>query len=164
MPIIDLQAKKLRENAVVPKYAHGKEDSGMDLFVASVAVRDKDKKFVESESAVLKSGEVALAKTGWAFAIPVGFEMQIRPTSGNSLKTKIRIPNAPGTIDAGYRDEVGVIIENIGKEDIEIKAGDKIAQAVIAPIYWANIIETPELPNSRRDKNGFGSTGILGKK
>lgn len=164
MPIIDLQAKKLRENAVVPKYAHGKEDSGMDLFVASVAVRDKDKKFVESESAVLKTGEVALAKTGWAFAIPIGFEMQIRPTSGNSLKTKIRIPNAPGTIDAGYRDEVGVIIENIGNEDIEIKAGDKIAQAVIAPVYWANIIETEILPESRRGENGFGSTGVLGKK
>lgn len=164
MPVIDLQAKKLRDSAVIPKYAHGKEDSGMDLFVAAISVRDENKKFIDKESAVLKPGEVALAKTGWAFSIPIGFELQIRPTSGNSLKTKIRIPNAPGTIDAGYRDEVGVIIENIGSENITINSGDKIAQAVLAPIYWANIVEVNELDSSERGENGFGSTGILGKK
>lgn len=160
MPQIKVKIKKLRENAIPPKYAHGFEDSGMDVFIAAVSKKINGN-FVDSNSGTLNPGEVCLCKTGWAFGIPVGFELQVRPTSGNSLKTKIRIPNAPGTIDAGYRNEVGVIVENIGNEPIELKEGDKVAQLVLTPVYHAKFEAVDELDDSDRGLKGYGSTGTI---
>lgn len=97
--------------------------------------------------------------TGIKVSIPVGFEMQVRPRSGLSLKTKLRIANAPGTVDSDYRGEVGVIIENISEEKVVINHGDRIAQLIFAPVEQAAFIEVESLDETERGEGGFGSTG-----
>ena len=97
--------------------------------------------------------------TGLAFAIPEGFEMQIRLRSSAALKTPLILANAPGTIDSGYRGEVGIIVRNLSGEDFLVKAGARIAQGVIAPAPRAVFVEMDELPGSERGEGGFGSTG-----
>lgn len=163
MEIQTVQAKKLRDNAMPLQYAHGVEDSGMDLYVAAIAVKENGE-WKEYDEYNLKCGETVLVKTGWAVSLPIGTELQIRPTSGNSLKTLIRIPNSPGTIDAGYRNEIGVIVHHIGgchTDDINLEVGQKIAQAVLCPVLHADIIEVEELDNSVRGLDGYGSTGTI---
>ena len=96
---IDVQMKKLREDAIMPNYAHGMEDSGMDVYAAAIAVKENGK-WNEYDNYMLDPNETVLVKTGFAAAIPLGTEFQARPTSGNSLKTMLRVANAPGTIDA----------------------------------------------------------------
>lgn len=108
---------------------------------------------------VLQPGARALIPTGFAMALPSGFEAQIRPRSGLALKQGITLLNSPGTIDADYRGEVGVIVINHGQETVEINHGDRIAQMVIAPVIQAAFVSVKELGDTARGQGGFGSTG-----
>ncbi len=111
-------------------------------------------------SITLKPLQRALIGSGFAIALPKGFEAQIRPRSGLALKHGITVLNAPGTIDADYRGEVGVILINLGQEDFTIEHGDRIAQICIAPTYPWIWQQQEALEQTDRDTQGFGSTGI----
>ena len=137
------------EGLALPNYAT-EHSAGMDLLAAV------------SETKTLKPGERALIPTGLAFALPDGYEAQIRPRSGLALKNGISLVNSPGTIDADYRGEVGVIVINHGTESFAIERGTRIAQMVIAPYTRAQFSEVLELPTSDRGTGGFGSTGTKG--
>jgi dUTP pyrophosphatase len=143
-----VKIKKLHKDAVVPKYAH-EGDAGVDFFA------------VTKHS--LRSGERCLVGTGLSFEFPIGYELQIRPRSGLALKKGISIVNTPGTLDAGYRGELGIIIINHGQEDFEINPGDKIAQGVFNKIEIGEFEEVEELSDSARGEGGFGSTGSKNK-
>ncbi|WP_188725979.1 dUTP diphosphatase, partial [Lentibacillus populi] len=123
-----MKVKRLHKDAVLPRYAK-QGDSGFDL----VAVEDT----------VIKPGETKLIKTGLAFDIPVGFEIQVRPRSGISLNTKLRV--TLGTVDSGYKGEVGVIVDNHHQVKYRIEKGMRIAQAVLAPIAHTTFEEVDEL-------------------
>ena len=133
----------IHEDAVIPEYAHV-TDAGADIYAI--------------EDMAVKPHTTVLVRTGLKVAIPTGYEIQIRPRSGMSLKTTMRIANTPGTIDAGYRGEVCVIMENTGNLTYNISKGDKVAQMVITPVPMINWIETNELDNADRGEGGFGST------
>jgi dUTP pyrophosphatase len=137
--------KRLHPDAILPRYAHGPdEDAGMDLH----ALYDM----------TLQPGVPDAVPTGLSLEVPAGYEAQIRPRSGMALKHAITIPNAPATIDPGYRGELRVILLNAGKQPYPIRAGDRIAQMVIAryeQIDW----DERELNNSTRGEGGFGSSG-----
>lgn len=111
------------------------------------------------EDLTLAPGARVLIPTGFAIAVPPGFEAQIRPRSGLALKSGVTILNAPGTIDADYRGPVGVILANLGGEPFVIRRGDRIAQMVIAPVSRGAFDEVDALPISARGDGGFGSTG-----
>lgn len=111
------------------------------------------------EDVRLKPGERTLVPTGLAMQIPAGFEGQVRPRSGLALKNGVALVNAPGTIDADYRGEIGVILINHGQDEFVIRRGDRIAQLVICPVIQAEIIEVDALETSDRGSGGFGSTG-----
>lgn len=108
---------------------------------------------------VLGPGQRALIPTGFAMAIPAGFEGQVRPRSGLAAKHGVTVLNTPGTIDADYRGEVKVILVNLGEAPFEIERGARIAQLVIAPVHQAQIIEVEDLSETDRGAGGFGSTG-----
>lgn len=110
------------------------------------------------EAMRLEPGVAALVPTGLAIELPPGYEAQIRPRSGLALKHALTIPNAPATIDPGYRGEIRVILLNLGREAYEVQAGDRIAQMVIAK-YEAVEWEESGLSDSRRGAGGFGSSG-----
>lgn len=130
---------------MVPRYAHGpNEDAGMDLHSV--------------ESITLGPGETKLVPTGLAIELPAGYEAQIRPRSGLALKYSITLPNSPATIDPGYRGEIRVILQNLGREPFQISPGERIAQMVIAR-YEAIEWEEGELADSARGEGGFGSSG-----
>ena len=131
-------------DAKMPLYAH-KGDSGVDLYAA--------------EDYLLKPNERILVSTGIKIAVPKGYEAQVRPKSGLALNHGLSIVNTPGTIDSGYRGEVGVIAVNLGKEDIKIEKGKKIAQMVFNKVEEAEFEEVDELENTKRGAGGFGSTG-----
>ena len=112
------------------------------------------------EELSLGPGERALVPTGFAIAVPPGFEAQIRPRSGLALRHGIVIPNAPGTIDSDYRGELRVILMNAGDEVFTIKRGDRIAQLVVAPVVAVDFAEVEALPESERGTGGFGHSGV----
>jgi dUTP pyrophosphatase len=112
-----------------------------------------------SESIILKSFERKLIPTGLFLEIPDGFEVQIRPRSGLAFKHGVTVLNSPGTIDADYRGEVGVLLINLSQENFEITHGERIAQMVVAPYIQANWTETEILSETNRGAGGFGSTG-----
>lgn len=138
-----VKVKKLHPDAVVPKYATPGA-SGFD--------------FVAIEDMILHSGETKLVRTGLAIAVDQGYEIQVRPRSGLSLKTGLRVANAPGTVDSDYRGEVCVIIQSTGGVH-EIKKGDRIAQGVVCPILQVEFDEVDDLDDTQRGVGGFGSTG-----
>lgn len=142
---VAVAVKKLHEDAVIPKYAKP-DDAGFDL----VAVEDVE----------IKAGETVLIPTGLAFGIPSGYEIQVRPRSGLSLKTKFRIPNSPATIDAGYIGELCIIAENTGEHTFSVSKGDRIAQGIIKEVPKADFFEVDELEATERGAGGFGSTGV----
>jgi dUTP pyrophosphatase len=109
---------------------------------------------------VLKPLERVLVKTGLFFEIPEGYEAQVRPRSGLALKKGITVLNAPGTIDADYRGEVGVILINLSQEDFTIEDGERIAQVVFAQVEQAAWINVETLTETERGEGGFGSTGV----
>jgi dUTP pyrophosphatase len=111
------------------------------------------------EEAVLLPGERRLVPTGLSIELPEGFEAQVRPRSGLALKHGVTCLNSPGTIDADYRGEVGVILANLGREPFPVRRGDRIAQLVVAPVARAELREVVALSDSSRGQGGFGSTG-----
>ena len=139
-----LSFKRIHHDAVLPSYAHP-GDAGMD--VRSV------------EDLVIPAGGRALVHTGLVAAIPDGYELQVRSRSGLALKSGVAVLNSPGTVDAGYRGEIGVILANFGDGGFAVKKGDRIAQLVAAPVTVAEISETAEVDVTARGAGGFGSTG-----
>lgn len=140
-----IRIKKLHGNANLPEYAHGPaEDAGLDIRCL--------------EGTVLVPGVVQAVATGLALEIPSGYEVQIRPRSGLALKHAITLPNAPATIDPGYRGELRVILLNLGTSPYEVRAGDRIAQMVVAK-YEAVEWEEGDLSETVRGVGGFGSSG-----
>jgi dUTP pyrophosphatase len=139
-----LKIKKLNKDAVIPKY-QTPEAAGFDLH--------------SIEDVVILPNERKLIGTGLAFEIEFGYEIQIRPRSGLAYKHGITVLNSPGTIDSDYRGEIKVLLINHSNEPFEIKKGDRIAQAVIAPIIQAEFEEVDELSSTLRGSGGFGSTG-----
>lgn len=135
--------RKMSKDAITPKYAHH-DDSGADLY--------------SIEDFTLEPGEIRVVGTGISIEIMKGVEAQIRPKSGLALKG-LSIVNTPGTIDAGYRGEIRVILINLGKERLPFKKGDKIAQIVFVPVYRGHFIEMLELSDTERSNGGFGHTG-----
>jgi dUTP pyrophosphatase len=114
----------------------------------------------EKKSITVKPGERLLVPTGLQMEIPMGYEVQVRPRSGLSLKSPLMIVNSPGTIDCDYRGEVNIIVGNFGKEDYVIEHGLRIAQLVISPVIQAMYSSTNTLSETERGIGGFGSTGI----
>lgn len=142
---ISVEIQKLSDTAKIPEYAHP-TDAGADVF--------------SSEDVTIAAGETKIIKTGLKVAIPIGYEIQVRPRSGLSAKTGIRVANAPGTIDSAYRGEVGIILHNTSTTPYEIKTGDKIAQLVISPvpmIKWKEVATISD--DTDRSTGGFGSSG-----
>ncbi|MGH6910128.1 MAG: dUTP diphosphatase [Phenylobacterium sp.] len=113
----------------------------------------------EDEPLVLRPGSRFPVPTGLAFALPPGFEGQVRPRSGLAFKSGVTCLNTPGTVDADYRGEVKVILINHGEEDFTIRRGDRIAQLVVAPVVQAQWVEVDNLDETARGAGGFGSTG-----
>ena len=111
------------------------------------------------QAIILEPGERTLIPSGLHLEIPPGYEGQVRPRSGLALKQGLTLVNAPGTIDADYRGDVGVILINLSKEDQRIEPGDRIAQLIFTPVTRAVLVEVDELENSVRGTGGFGSTG-----
>lgn len=141
---------RLAHNPDLPLPAYETADAaGMDLRAA----------VPEEEPFILKPGARHAVPTGLAFAIPPGFEGQVRPRSGLALKAGITCLNSPGTIDADYRGEVKVILINHGAEDFTIRRGDRIAQLLISPVVQAAWTEVSDLEATARGAGGFGSTG-----
>lgn len=119
--------------------------------------------FEDGQSYTLKAGDRARIPTGLKVILPEGYELQIRPRSGLAFKYGVTLTNSPGTIDSDYRGELQVLIVNHGQDDFVINNGDRIAQAVVAPIYIADFEEIDEMPdesNNSRREGGFGSTGL----
>ena len=137
--------KRIHPEATLPAYAHA-SDAGMD--VRSV------------EDVTIPVGGRALVHTGLVMELPPRYEAQVRPRSGLALRHGVTVLNTPGTIDAGYRGEVGVILANFGDAPFEVKKGDKIAQLVIAPVTQPVIVEVADVNETDRGAGGFGSTGV----
>ena len=131
-----------------PEYAY-QSDSGFDLR--------------SSEEVWIFAGDRKLVPTGLRFDIPEGYEIQVRSKSGLALNKGLMVLNSPGTVDSGYQGEVKVILFNTSKENIKIEKGQKIAQAVLAPVVsdkWIDLVKVEEIKEKDRNNNGFGSTGI----
>lgn len=167
--LIQIPLEKKHIYAKIPEYAH-ESDSGMDVFAV--------------EDVTINPGETKIIPTGLAVALPLGYELQVRPKSGRSAKSKLRVANTPGTIDAGYRDEIGIIMENIepaikdieydfdDKGNITIKSiehgksytitkGEKIAQLVLIEVPKAVFLEVTDVSGIGENREGgFGSTGL----
>lgn len=139
-----LAFKRIHPDAVLPAYAH-EGDAGMD--VRSV------------EDVIVPASGRALVHTGLVMLLPDGYEAQVRPRSGLALKSGLTVLNTPGTIDSGYRGEVGVILFNSSKVDFAVRKNDRIAQLVIAPVVHAEVVEEESVDETERGAGGFGSTG-----
>jgi len=145
-PDIDIALKRLPhgEGLPLPAYATA-HAAGLDV--------------VAAEDVTLQPGARHAVATGFAIAIPEGYEVQVRPRSGLALKHGITCLNTPGTIDADYRGEVKVILANLGAEPVTLARGERIAQLVPAPVQRAIFVEVEELDETARGAGGFGSTG-----
>ena len=137
--------KLIHPDAVLPAYAHH-GDAGMDVR----SVEDVD----------IAPGRRVLVHTGLVANLPFGYELQVRPRSGLALKKGITVLNTPGTVDCGYRGEIGVILANFGEETFTVRKGDKIAQMVLAPVTIASVFEADTIDETDRGQGGFGSTGV----
>lgn len=148
MSIVQVPVKQLPhgKDLGIPFYAT-EHSAGMDLLAA-----------IENDI-VIKKAERKLIPTGIAIALPDGYEAQIRPRSGLALKNGITVLNTPGTIDADYRGEIGVILINLSDEDFIISRGMRIAQMIVSSYTKINLIPSEELENTTRGSGGFGSTG-----
>lgn len=112
------------------------------------------------EDVALEPLDRRLIPTGLSIELPPNYEAQVRPRSGLALKQGLTCLNSPGTIDADYRGEVGVLLINLSKERVILKRGDRIAQLVVAPVVQATLVEVDSLSDSQRGQGGFGSTGV----
>lgn len=147
---VTLQYKRLKPAAHVPAY-QTPGSAGLDLHACVDA------------AITVAPGDVELIPCGFAMALPIGWEAQVRPRSGLALKHGISMPNAPGTIDADYRGEVMVPLINLGREPFVVEPDARIAQMVIAPVAQATIEVVDELDDTSRGAGGFGSTGVAAK-
>ena len=146
--VIDVRQLPHGQGLPIPAYqsAHA---AGLDL-VAAVS---------DDAPLVLAPGQHAQVPTGLTIALPIGFEAQVRPRSGLAAKHGVTVLNAPGTVDADYRGEIGVLLINHGDGPFTIRRGERIAQMVIAPVARAELVAVGELPPTDRGGGGFGSTG-----
>jgi dUTP pyrophosphatase len=142
---VELQVVRLHPDAVLPSYAHP-GDAGLDL--------------TSVEAVTLRPGARAAVPTGLAVAVPDGWVGLVHPRSGLALRHGLTVANAPGTIDAGYRGELKVILVNVGDEEVTIAAGDRIAQLVLQEVGLARVVEVASLDDTARGEGGFGSTGV----
>ena len=142
--MIEIKFIPLRGGAHIPQKAH-EDDAGFDLYA--------------SEDFLLKAHCFGCVPTAISVELPDGFEAQVRPRSGLAAKYGVTVLNAPGTIDAGYRGEIKVILINHGNEDFTITAGMRIAQMIISPVLQARFVEASSLAESDRGEGGFGSSG-----
>ncbi len=140
-----IEIKRLRQDVALPIYKH-KGDAGMDLRNAG-------------DDVVLKPLQRTLIPTGIKVAVPQNYELQIRPRSGLAIKKGLTVLNTPGTIDSGYRGEIGIIILNASNDDVTIKKGDRIAQAILNKVEIIEWDDVVELDETTRSEGGFGSTG-----
>jgi len=140
----ELKVKRLHADALLPAYKHP-GDAGMDLSAL--------------EAVTLEPGEIVAVPTGLAFAIPNGYVGLVHPRSGLAARG-LTVANAPGTIDAGYRGEVKVLLINLGSEPFAISKGDRIAQLVVQAVAFLPLVESANLDDTVRGSGGFGSTGI----
>lgn len=141
-----MKIKKLNNNAVIPKY-QSTGASGFD--------------FHSTEDICIMPGETVMVSTGLAFEIPEGKEIQVRPRSGMSAKTKIRVSNSPGTVDADFRGEVKILLDNIGLMPYTVRIGDRIAQGVVSDVIQTSFEEVEEFDSTtERGDKGFGSSGV----
>ena len=143
----------------ITRLAHGHDIPLPAYETAQAAGMDLRAAVPQDEPLILRPGDRFAVPTGLAFALPPGFEGQVRPRSGLALKHGVTCLNTPGTVDADYRGEVKVILINHGPEDFTIRRGDRIAQLVIAPVVQATWREVAALEQTARGAGGFGSTG-----
>jgi dUTP pyrophosphatase len=144
--VITIELKRLPHGGGLPLPAYASDHAaGLDV--------------VAAEDVTLAPGARAAVATGFAIAIPEGYEVQVRPRSGLALKHGVTCLNTPGTIDSDYRGEVKVILANLGQETFEVRRGERIAQLVPAPVLRAHFHEVEMLEETRRGAGGFGSTG-----
>ena len=141
---LKLKVQTIHNESIIPNYAH-QGDAGLDLYSV--------------EEVKINPSETALIKTGIKIELPPQTEAQVRPRSGLALKHGITVLNTPGTIDEGYRGEVGVVLINHGKETFIVEKGMKIAQMVVKPVWYVEVDEVEELSETERAEGGFGSTG-----
>lgn len=157
VPVINKSSNEL------PKYAH-KGDAGLDLRANIEEIENNKYLFnaikFNDTTIILNPGGRALIPTGLYMAIPEGYEFQIRPRSGLALKHGITVLNTPGTIDAIYRGNIGVILKNDGTEPFIIEQGDRIAQGVLNKVEEANLIEAESLDETDRSDSGYGKSGV----
>lgn len=140
-----VEFKKLRDGALLPEYKTA-GSSGFDIAAPGAFT--------------VPAGTTVLLKTGLACAVPVGYEMQLRARSGIAYKTPLIVKNGVGTIDSDYRGEIGILLHNLGNEDVEFAAGERIAQGVICPVVHVEIKEVDTLDETERGAGGFGHTGM----
>ena len=157
VPVINKSSNEL------PKYAH-KGDAGFDLRANVEEIENDNYLFnairFNTTTIILNPGGRVLIPTGLYMAIPEGYELQIRPRSGLALKYGITVVNTPGTIDAVYRGNIGVILKNDGTEPFIIEQGDRIAQGVLNKVEEANLIEVDSLDETDRSDSGYGKSGV----
>ena len=142
-----IKVRRLRDDVEVPRYM-SEGAAGLDLAAA-----------IDEQITIKPMARVAVS-TGLAFAIPMGFEGQVRPRSGAAFKQGLTVVNAPGTIDSDYRGEVKVLLVNLSDKEVFISKGDRIAQMVIAPVVQCQLEEVTALSDTQRGEGGFGSTGV----
>jgi|SRR6185369_6823996 dUTP pyrophosphatase len=146
-PPVDVEVLRLPHGAGLPLPSRATEGAaGLDV--------------VAAEEVTLGPGGRHAVATGFALAIPTGYEVQVRPRSGLALKHGISLPNTPGTIDSDYRGELKIIMINLGAEPFAIARGDRIAQLIVAPVQPACFVEVATLDETIRGAGGFGSTGV----
>ena len=157
VPVINKSSNEL------PKYAH-KGDAGFDLRANVEEIKNDNYLFnaikFNATTIILNPGGRVLIPTGLYMAIPEGYELQIRPRSGLALNHGITVVNTPGTIDAVYRGNIGVILKNDGTEPFIIVQGDRIAQGVLNKVEEANLIEVDSLDETDRSDSGYGKSGV----
>ena len=141
---MQLRVKRLVETAVLPRYAHP-HDAGLDLYAAV--------------DTAIEPGRAETIPTGIAVELPPGTEAQVRPRSGLARKHAVTVLNSPGTIDEGYRGEIGVILINHGPTVFRVECGMRVAQLVVQPRLEVEVVETENLSSTDRGAGGFGSTG-----
>jgi dUTP pyrophosphatase len=142
---VKLKVVKLRHDAILPTRGSSVA-SGLDLYAV--------------EDYFIYPGQTVQVKTGIAFGIPAGYEVQVRPRSGLSLKTGLRVANAPGTVDQDYTGDCSVLLWNTGETDVKISRGDRVGQAVLCPVIIPELEEVDSLDETERGAKGFGSTGV----
>lgn len=154
-----IQYTKIRENAQMPERA---SDGAVGYDVYASVVLDKETKTVKANfPATLKAGESMLVGIGIRFAVPFGYEAQVRPRSGLANIYDVELSNSPGTVDPDFRGEAGILLRNRGKQDFVVEESMRIAQLIFSKVELPVLQEVPELPPTKRGAGGFGSTGLM---